>query len=124
MDVGLGVGMMQGDGVEVDAVADADGALAEDLRLVGEGDEGLHLGGELPAEQPVDIKGQPVAQRIAPELLVVGVGGNLGHASYAGAVESPEQPDEHRAGIHEAAGIDQPDALLHTITVDAAEVDP
>ena len=115
--------LMQRHRVQIDAIADTDGALPEYLLLVGEGDDGLQLAGQTTAEHLVETQLEPFCARKALKLLIVGIGGNLHHSLDASLLQPTEETDEEGVGIHEAAGIDHPYLLTDTIAVDGTITD-
>ena len=115
--------LMQRHRVQIDAIADTDGALPEYLLLVGEGDDGLQLAGQTAAEHLVETQLEPFCARKALKLLIVGIGGNLHHSLDASLLQPTEETDKEGVGIHETAGIDHPYLLTDTIAVDGTITD-
>lgn len=113
---------MQGDTVEVDAIADAYGALTEYLLSIAERNHGVHLPVEATAEQLVDLKAKAHLPFEILELGIVWIGGYLGDSPHTCLAQAAEEADKPRIGILETAGIDKLDAFLQTVVVDTAVV--
>lgn len=101
-------------GVEVDAVGDADGLLSEDLLVVGEGDDAVHLAGQAAAEQPVDLQLALLLETCFAELGVVGIGGDFEGNAHSQPMHAAQPCDEQRIGVQVVADVEK----LHPFAAD------
>ena len=108
---------MEGNCIEIYAIADTDSTTTEDLLSIGKSDHRIHLAIEPATEQLIDMQShQPWKIVGTDKLLIVGIGRHLGHCTHTHAAQTAEQPNEPGAGILETAGIDKFYLLASTIT--------
>ena len=112
---------MQWCAIKIDAIADADGTLSENLLSIREGDQCIHVLIQAMAEQLVYPQSQTLFEGKSFELLVIGISRNLCYCVDASFLQSFEETDKPRIGVHETAGIDEFDMFTNAIIIDAVE---
>jgi hypothetical protein len=115
---------MDGDAVKVYTIADADGALSENLRGIREGHHGSHLTRKTIAKHLVYLQQIALLPREGCKFLVVGISRNFGYSPYPKTVETPEKPNKERTRILETPGVDKLNAPLFAETINAVIVYP
>lgn len=108
---------VQGNAVEVYAVADADGALAEYLLSVRKSDDGRHLPRQSVAEQLVNLEVHARLEREGSKLLVVRIGRNLRDSLDTQLFQLSEKADQPRVGVLETACVDKLNAVQLAVVV-------
>ena len=111
-------------GVEVDAVGDADRRTPEDFGVVGEGHDAVYPAGHPAAEDAVDAQFEFAHEGRLREFGVVGVGRYFERDAYAEFFDFAQPMNQHRAGVVVVADVEELHALVADVARDVAQRHP